>query len=66
MTDRRHVVDVKAVSEYRRKPTPAAKLVAHRPIKLGRIPYPVCCGCGLIYLRNATTAACIQIGCWQE
>lgn len=64
--DRREIIDRKAVAEHRCKPSPQARLVSHRPVRLGRVAYPVCVGCGLVYLRNATTAACIQIGCWQE
>ena len=36
----------------------------HRPAKVvSCIPWMVCSRCGLVYLKNAATAWCVQKGC---
>lgn len=36
---------------------------AHKPRKQRGVPWPVCAGCGLVYLHNDVTAWCVRMGC---
>jgi hypothetical protein len=47
------------------KPIGAKKLTPHAPDKLGRLPWPVCKKCGLVYLKNEATKQRVKRGCWQ-
>jgi hypothetical protein len=47
------------------KPIGAKKLTPHSPDKLGRLPWPVCKKCGLVYLKNEATKQRVKRGCWQ-
>ena len=48
-----------------RKPAGAVKLVPHTPKPLlKRMPWPVCSGCGLVYLKNDVTERAIRRGHW--
>lgn len=35
----------------------------HTPVKVSGIPWPVCRGCGLVFLRNKITEWCKKYGC---
>ena len=39
------------------------KKTPHEPKKLGRLPWPVCSACGLVYLRNERTREAVRAGC---
>ena len=39
------------------------KMRPHKPVKLAFLPWSVCQGCGLIYVRNALTAWAVAKGC---
>jgi hypothetical protein len=39
------------------------KRTPHEPKKLGRLPWPVCGSCGLVYLRNERTREAVRGGC---
>ena len=47
------------------KPDGAVKLVPHTPEKPKRLPWPICTGCGLVYLKNDATRRAIRQGHWK-
>ena len=46
------------------KPQGALKLVPHTPKLFKRLPWPVCSGCGLVYLKNDETKRAVRQGHW--
>ncbi len=48
-----------------KRPEGAVCLVPHQPQAVKRLPWPVCRGCGLVYLRNEATRRAIKRGHWK-
>ncbi len=51
-------------SKAERRPPGAIRRVPHTWGALKRIPWPVCRGCGLVWLKNEPTSRAVKRGHW--